>query len=162
MTRARLLLPALSVSSASVYDPNAEPPRPTRKPGKDAAFTHGQKPPHQGTQDHTYISRLLAAGAKPFFVCRQTGTSLEMVEKHYGDARVDALRFDETMGGLDPSTRNPAGTSSISGEAVLLPKATKLAVLPKVASKAGDRGRTGDVQLGNSFDANSNHNDQTP
>jgi hypothetical protein len=31
---------------------------------------------------------LLAAGAKPLFVCRQTGTSLEMIEKHYGDARV--------------------------------------------------------------------------
>jgi hypothetical protein len=36
----------------------------------------------------TYISMLLAAGAKPLFVCRQTGTSLEMIEKHYGDARV--------------------------------------------------------------------------
>ena len=71
-----------------------------------------------------------------------------MVEKHCGDTRVDALRLDKMIGGLDPSTRNPAGTSSIRGEVVLLPKATKLAVLPRVACRAGDRGRTGDVQLG--------------
>ena len=71
-----------------------------------------------------------------------------MIEKHYADARVDAVRLDEMMSGLEPPTRNPAGTSSISGEAVLLPKATKPAVLPRVACRAGDRGRTGDVQLG--------------
>jgi integrase len=63
---------------------------------------------------HTYISTLLAAGAKPLFVCRQTGTSLEMIEKHYGDARVDAVHLDEMIGALDPSTGNPAGTGTLS------------------------------------------------
>jgi len=64
-----------------------------------------------------------------------------MVEKHYGDARVDAGRLDEMMAGLEASTRNPTGTSSIRGEVVLLPKATELAVLPRVACRAGDRRR---------------------
>src|SRR5882724_6041198 len=47
---------------------------------------------------------LLAAGARPLFVCRQTGTSLEMIEKHYGDTRVDAEQLDEMIGG---SSRQP-------------------------------------------------------
>ena len=46
---------------------------------------------------HTYISFLLAAGAKPLFVCRQTGTSLEMIEKHYGDHRVTADALDRMI-----------------------------------------------------------------
>jgi hypothetical protein len=71
-----------------------------------------------------------------------------MVEKHYRDARVDTVRLDEMMGRLDPSTGNLAGTTPIRGKAVLLPKATKPTVLPGVARRAGDRGRTGDVQLG--------------
>ncbi|TMA81640.1 MAG: hypothetical protein E6J77_16775 [Deltaproteobacteria bacterium] len=50
---------------------------------------------------HTYISTLLAAGGKPLFVCRQTGTSLEMIGKHYGDARVDAAHLDEMIGEFD-------------------------------------------------------------
>src|SRR5712691_1453135 len=97
---------------------------------------------------HTYISTLLAAGAKPLFVCRQTGTSLEMIEKHYGDARVDAAHLDEMIGEFDPSTRNPSGTRSITSEGALRPKARKPSVLPRVLTRAGDRGRTGDVQLG--------------
>jgi integrase len=39
---------------------------------------------------HTYISHLLAAGATPLFVARQTGTSLEMIERHYGHHRMTA------------------------------------------------------------------------
>jgi hypothetical protein len=59
---------------------------------------------------HTYISMLLDAGAKPLFVCRQTGTSLEMIEKHYCDARVDADQLDEMIrvGDREP-TGNPPG-----------------------------------------------------
>ena len=34
------------------------------------------------------------------------GTSLEMNEKHYGDARVDAEQLDEMIGELEPPTRN--------------------------------------------------------
>src|SRR6266478_5202997 len=63
---------------------------------------------------HTYISTLLAAGAKPLFVCRQTGTSLEMIEKHYGDARVDAEQLDEMIGELEPPTRNLPGTLPVA------------------------------------------------
>ena len=37
---------------------------------------------------HTYISYLLAIGARPLFVCRQTGTSLRMIEEHYGQTNV--------------------------------------------------------------------------
>src|SRR5262249_13772476 len=46
---------------------------------------------------HTYISSLLAAGAKPLFVCRQTGTSLEMIERHYGDARFSADQLNQLL-----------------------------------------------------------------
>jgi hypothetical protein len=35
-----------------------------------------------------------------------------MIEKHYGDARVDAEHLDEMLGELE--TRNPAGASSVS------------------------------------------------
>ena len=52
---------------------------------------------------------LLDAGAKPLFVCRQTGTSLEMIEKHYGDARVDAEQLDEMIGEFESTTGNPPG-----------------------------------------------------
>lgn len=44
---------------------------------------------------HTYISWLLDHGARPLFVCRQTGTSLEMIERHYGDARVTPEQLDQ-------------------------------------------------------------------
>jgi hypothetical protein len=40
------------------------------------------------------------------------GTSLEPIQKHDGDARVDAEHLDETLGEL--ATRNPAGTSAVS------------------------------------------------
>src|SRR5262245_48299923 len=65
---------------------------------------------------HTYISFLLVAGAKPLFVCRQTGTSLEMIERHYGDARVVAEELDDLIGEFTAEgsssgeTRNPPGT----------------------------------------------------
>lgn len=58
---------------------------------------------------HTYISTLLAIGAKPLFVCRQTRTSLEMIERHYGDARMSAQDLDEMMGDSKRSTRNLDG-----------------------------------------------------
>ena len=33
-----------------------------------------------------------------------------MIEKHYGDARVDAEQLDEMIGDLEPPTRNLSGT----------------------------------------------------
>ena len=97
---------------------------------------------------HTYISTLLAAGAKPLFVCRQTGTSLEMIEKHYGDARVDAEQLDEMIGELEPPTRNLPGTLPVARDDSLPSKVKEPLVFYGVPRRAGDRGRTGDVQLG--------------
>src|SRR5207247_6414182 len=54
--------------------------------------------------------------AKPLFVCRQTGTSLEMIEKHYGDARVDADQLDEMIGELESPTGNLPGTLPDAGD----------------------------------------------
>lgn len=55
---------------------------------------------------HTYISWLLDHGARPLFVCRQTGTSLEMIERHYGDARVTPDQLDR-LGEVRESTPVP-------------------------------------------------------
>jgi len=97
---------------------------------------------------HTYISMLLDAGAKPLFVCRQTGTSLEMIEKHYGDARVDADQLDEMIGELESPTGNLPGTLPVAGDHPRPSKVKEPLVFYGVPRRAGDRGRTGDVQLG--------------
>jgi hypothetical protein len=112
-------------------------------------FTAGDRRPRRGDRPPrraatTYISMLLAAGAKPLFVCRQTGTSLDMIEKHYGDARVDAAQLDEMIGEFKPPTGNPPDCESrpaaVEGQRTLC--------VLRVPTRAGDRGRTGDVQLG--------------
>ena len=97
---------------------------------------------------HTYISMLLDAGAKPLFVCRQTSTSLDMIEKHYGDARVDADQLDEMIGELESPTGNIPGTLPDAGDDSLPSKVKEPFVFYGVPMRAGDRGRTGDVQLG--------------
>ncbi len=74
---------------------------------------------------HTYISWLLANGARPLFVCRQVGTSLAMIETRYGDARMTPEQLDSLGGPTtiseepseDSSSRNPAGTFPESTEA---------------------------------------------
>src|SRR5437870_529526 len=85
---------------------------------------------------------------RPLFVCRQTGTSLEMIEKHYGDARVDAEQLDEMIGELEPPTRNLPGTLPVARDDSLPSKVKEPLVFYGVPRRAGDRGRTGDVQLG--------------
>ena len=97
---------------------------------------------------HTYISTLLAAGAKPLFVCRQTGTSLEMIEKHYGDARVSPADLDAMMADAKAPTRNLPGTLPTDPLDAPAPDAAKPSGTPRVSGRAGDRDRTGDVQLG--------------
>lgn len=47
---------------------------------------------------HTYITTLLDAGATPLFVCRQTGTSLAMIERHYGATRTGSSELDRLLG----------------------------------------------------------------
>ena len=37
-----------------------------------------------------------------------------MIEKHYGDARVDAEQLDEMIGELEPPTRNLPGTLPVA------------------------------------------------
>ena len=59
---------------------------------------------------HTYISYMLAIGARPLWVARQTGTSLKMIEEHYGEARVLAAELDALISDArEPETRNPRG-----------------------------------------------------
>ena len=67
------------------------------------------------------------------------GTSLEMIEKHYGDARVDAEQLDEmNLSGTLPDARDDSLPSKVKEPFVFY----------GVPRRAGDRGRTGDVQLG--------------
>lgn len=56
---------------------------------------------------HTYISWMLDNGARPLVVCRQTGTSLAMIELHYGDARVTPEQLDR-LGHSQEGTSAPA------------------------------------------------------
>ena len=103
---------------------------------------------------HTYISFLLAAGAKPLFVCRQAGTSLEMIERHCDDARVVAEELDDLIsefaaeGRSQGEIRNPPGTLPAREKAGPTPNTKKPLEYQGVPSRAGDRDRTGDVQLG--------------
>jgi hypothetical protein len=62
---------------------NASPP-------EDSVATLRQHQTH-------YISYMLELGAKPLWVARQTGTSLEMIEKHYGRAKVVAQKLDSLI-----------------------------------------------------------------
>ena len=59
---------------------------------------------------HTYISYMVAIGANPLFIVRQTGTSLQMIEDHYGSVRVIADELDELI--TTAANRNPTGTLS--------------------------------------------------
>ena len=59
---------------------------------------------------HTYISYMLAISARPLWVARQTGTSLAMIEQHYGDARCASGELDALINeARDARTRNPRG-----------------------------------------------------
>jgi hypothetical protein len=100
---------------------------------------------------------VLEVGAKPLWVCRQTGTSLEMIEKHYGKATVVADELDSLIGEATERAsqrrntalqkRNLPGTFGIDRDDAV----DSLRKTPDIiggSSKAGDRGRTGDVQLG--------------
>ena len=76
------------------------------------------------------------------------GTSLEMIEKHYGDARVDAEQLDEMIGEFESPTGNLPGTLPDASDDPLPSKIKEPFVFYGVPTRAGDRGRTGDVQLG--------------
>jgi integrase len=68
---------------------------------------------------HSYITTLLEAGAKPLFICRQTGTSLAMIEKHYGASRTDASELDRLLSNAAERPGEEAAANrppSIAGE----------------------------------------------
>ena len=80
------------------------------------------------------------------------GTSLEMIQKHYGDARVDADQLDEMIGEFESATGNPTGNppgrerrlGAVEGEGE--GEGTLCAL--RGSDESGRPGRTGDVQLG--------------
>jgi len=76
------------------------------------------------------------------------GSRPEMIEKHYGDARVDAEQLDEMIGEFESTTGNPPGTLPDASDDSLPSKVKEPLVFYGVPTRAGDRGRTGDVQLG--------------
>ncbi len=95
---------------------------------------------------HTYISYMVAIGTNPLFIVRQTGTSLQMIEEHYGSVRVIADELDELI--TNAGNRNPTGTPSVSDTDTQEPHLKKAPAVSALRQRAGDRGRTGDVQLG--------------
>lgn len=57
---------------------------------------------------HTYLTVMFAIGARPLWVARQTGTSLEMIEQHYGDVRMSHAELDAPVpSARDRETGNP-------------------------------------------------------
>ena len=106
---------------------------------------------------HTYISEMLDLGARPLWVAQQTGTRLDMIERHYGRPRDTAADLDALIGDasshpkMASSNGNLVGTLSKTAdleEPELPPEATKAPDFPGLSRRAGDRDRTGDVQLG--------------
>ncbi len=83
---------------------------------------------------HTGISTLPLPG-KSLFICRQTGTSLEMIDKRYGDARVHPAHLDEIIGEFEPPTRN---LPDASGDPLPL-KTKEPVVFYGLPTRAGDR-----------------------
>ena len=71
-----------------------------------------------------------------------------MIEKHYGDARLDAEQLDEIVGEFESPTGNLPGTFPVARDDSLPSKVKEPFVFYGVPTRAGDRGRTGDVQLG--------------
>jgi hypothetical protein len=106
---------------------------------------------------HTYISYMLELGAKPLWVARQTGTSLDMIEKHYGHAKVVAEELDNLISeaeeratkARDTALQNPNLPGTLESDETDADREKKETPDESGASvRAGDRGRTGDVQLG--------------
>jgi len=96
---------------------------------------------------HTYITYMLAIGCRAAWVSKQTGTSLKMIEEHYCGVTVLAKEVDQLIA-QHTANRNPAGTPSPSVPREVEDNLRKVAPIQGVRQRAGDRGRTGDVQLG--------------
>ena len=74
---------------------------------------------------HTYISTLLSLGEKLAFVCAQTGTSPDMIEKHYGRYFLqtgDGALVEAALGGgrkVKPNVKPSDLAEPALGEALL-------------------------------------------
>src|SRR5882762_1827814 len=82
------------------------------------------------------ISEMLDLGARPLWVAKQTGTSLEMIENHYRRPRDTADELDQLIGdqtNVNPKG-NPGGTLSVRPR----PKAVSSgAITPKALDLPG-------------------------
>ena len=61
---------------------------------------------------------------------------------------MDAAHLDAMISAWEPPTRNPPGTLPVAHDDSLPSKVKEPLVFYGVPTRAGDRGRTGDVQLG--------------
>src|SRR5262245_58572343 len=87
---------------------------------------------------HTYITQMLAMGVDALFVARQTGTSLEMIEKHYVKTSDIADELDELISDATAArTGNPASSRRQHRN-----RSKKTPEILGASSRAGDRGRT--------------------
>ncbi|MEO6027806.1 MAG: hypothetical protein ABIR79_13150 [Candidatus Binatia bacterium] len=102
---------------------------------------------------HTYITFMLAAGARPLFVAPETGTSLKMIEEWYGQAHMLPSELDDMVEAHGIENGNLAGTFA-DDEPTFVTPTKKSPDESGPSSRAGDRGRTGDVQLGKELKAN--------
>jgi hypothetical protein len=91
---------------------------------------------------------MLSIGATPLFVCRQTGTSLKMIEEHYGQVNVLARELDTMIASAAAKTRNPAGTLEEDVSSGESGKEEEAQIDQQLTERAGERVRTADVQLG--------------
>ncbi len=96
---------------------------------------------------YTYITYMLELTGNPLFVARQTGTSLEMIEKHYGAVRVLVDEIDERIAERHQNGNLP-GTFPLTSPETQTPQTEKALAGQGLSGRAGDRARTGDVQLG--------------
>jgi hypothetical protein len=75
-------------------------------------------------------------------------SSARATHSFWGDARVDAKQLDQIIGRFESPTVNLPGTLPEASDDSLPSKVKEPFVFYGVPKRAGDRGRTGDVQLG--------------
>jgi hypothetical protein len=87
--------------------------------------------------------------SRVLLVARQTGPSLEMIEAHDGGITAVVDELDEKIRERERTeSRDPPGTSPLTSSDTENPENEKALVGQGLSKRAGDRGRTGDVQLG--------------
>lgn len=64
---------------------------------------------------HTYISEMLDLGARPLWVARRTGTSLDMVERHYGRPWDTVADLDAMIGDASSHAERASSNGNLVG-----------------------------------------------